>query len=1197
MSFIKVNKPISPKKMKEMENSWRKKKFGEQSSFVKVESQASQLLDGRGKDEYHPEAKGDENYFSNLNVKVNKAGRPRPVKSAPAPGKIPDVNRQMNAKNAVMRAVANLNLKMTKREPSEHQTVALRQYLAQNETYFASNKAGPDYDQFIKRSMARYMEYKQPNLYAIVMGSGHGKSTLSKRYGVIDIDDLVTESEHNQLVEERRAIIERDGEWKQHNERWFAAARKTLSIMDMTQNSVVLVHTEEAALSLGAKVMGGISLAESALANNVKHRAPFERLEAKGNLMRNQAHHSTYTPLQCRDRIDVERAFLTLMNVNSIPVAAPYKYPTKYRNSCYSATCPDWVLEGRMKQGTNLYDVVKMYEAGMVPKECVDYYVKQFEAITYEGFGVTLNDWAKLCAKVAAEIEEPNRNFNLEEKDDVNEMFPFGSVRERNRANCTIRRLMKVFKIQNHPEVIEIMSHHVGQRNIFVTSVIAAWKGLMQDLPMHTFARNLMKVRYPAWTKVMKDVHNFVRTSNFLFQAPINEDQRQKLMYMDLLIGRTDYELTVEMALENRTGADPEPVHLAYDPDRGMWNRAQYRKMFKVALTKVHLKVKQKPRKVNVNGFLQFYKYKRNWMTKGSLVMNNIDAEKKRYMTYILDELNDSIIEYQGLHNKASFFETHDIMDMIDNRKGMFNSTKAMKKYEIGDKFRVLLPGSLLHYIIFSYVLYVAEKQEQIGTVRLNSPPDEDMLFFDRKMNDDLHHMLYDWADFNSQHSKWEMYEVVQELRHIPTAPNDYAMFVDVIASGMYDMWLVDGEGNKHELSNGLFSGWRGTTWINSVLNNVYIIVALECFAMLYGANSLAYIDHGGDDIDLAMLEPGDALRFLRVMEAMKFDAQLKKQLFSKTSEFFRVTITKDRAYASPTRGLASFIAGDWEGAGRATVRERVQGISDQIGKLKRRGLDEDVARGLQIAALSHWCRVKVDEEWLDLPDEVIHGMEEQGGLGVPDAYGCVWRLDRDVPVLAKEGEKKIVPGFNSSEDYVHTIMEDLGKQGLTISRPTEYAQQLAQDNFTFAGSPDSTDWASLCSQRFHVEEYVSVITAKHDLHTFEEMLMFEKKWHPTSMYGHVNRFLDMVGYIEQDGKSVTKEELVKIVGSGEVTLEAVEFQGSQHYRRLVPDFWGLKITDFCRHKLNGKTWTLEQAKDKFETMCYMVKDIYGHQM
>lgn len=1197
MSFTQV-KRASPKQQRIFEENWRRRHSDESTDYVKVESEASKLLDGAGNDDYHPEAKADEDYFSNLNITVDRRKRPLGhVRSAPARGNVADVNRSLPARSRALAAIKNIPKALTKKESSSHQTVALRQYINQNETYFASNKAGPEYDMFIKRSMNRFSSYRQNNLYAIVMGSGHGKSTLSKRYGVIDIDDLVTMEEHYALVDERKAIIERHGEWKQHNERWFAAARKTLSIIDLEKPAVVLVHTEEAALSLGAKVLAGINLSEDALAQNVGRRASFERLEAKGNLMRNRVHHSDYQPMECRSTAAVERYFLAVMNANGLAVAAPNKYPCKYANPNYSKACPDWVLEGKIQKGTTIYDLVKMYECGMVPKECVDYYVKQFEATTYEGFGVTLNDWAKLAAKVASEMKEPDKDFYPEDKEDVNEMFPFGSVRERNRANVTIRRLVKVFKIWNHHDIREIASCHVGERNVFVTSVIVAWKGLLMELPMSKFARSLMKVRYSAWTKVMKEVHNLVRTSGFLFQTPLDENQRQRLMYMDLLIGRTDYELTVSMALEGRTGADEEPTHLAYDSNRQMWTRTEYKKVFEVALERAHTRMKQKPRKVNVSGFLEFYKYKRNWLTKGSLVINNIEAEKKRYMTYVLDFINDSIVEYQGLHNKASFFEVHDIMAMVENRKHMFNSTKMMKKYEIGDKFRVLLPGSLLHYVIFSYVLYVAEKQEQVGTVRLNSPPDEDMLFFDRKMTDNLHHMLYDWADFNAQHSKWEMASVINKLKEIPTAPSDYAAFVDTIARGMYDMWLLDNEGNMHELSNGLFSGWRGTTWINSTLNFVYIYIALECFGRLYGANSLAYVDHGGDDVDLAMLEPGDALRFLRVMEAMKFDAKEIKQMVGTKSEFFRVTITKDKAYASPTRGLASFIAGDWEGAGRATVRERVTGIMDQLGKLVRRGLDEDVARGCGIAALSHWCRVKVDEEWLDLPDEVIHGLSEQGGLGIPDSKGRVWRLDRDVPMMKKLNEQRIVPGFNSSEDYVHQLIEDLSRKGLSVSRPEEYAKTLAEDNFTFPGSPDLTDWNEVCKMTFDVVEYVSVIEPSENVYVFEEMLMFDKKSHPTGIYGHVNRFVDMSGYIQKDGKELSKKEIVQIIGGGQVSLEAVEFQGDAHYRRLVPDFWGTKITEFCRYKLNAGTWSVAESEQNFKTMCYMVKNVYGHQM
>lgn len=1177
-------------KQKQMEKDWRSRS---PSSPVVVDADGFDNIQIDAPK--HPKPERNLDFRATLNTRVDTTFKKK--KSVPAPKGSIDQGWALRAKaqDAISRLALTSEPKHVKK--SKSQTVALKQYIDQNASYFASNKAGPEYDSKIKKSLARYSSYRVPMLFAIVMGSGHGKSTLSRRYGVLDIDDMVTESEHEKLIDERMRIIERDGEWMLHNESWFAAVRKTMSLINVTSKTVILVHTEEAALSIGAQIIGGLNLTEKALYDNVRHREPFEQLEAKGNLMRNQMFHSHYTPLNCASRQELERNFLILMNVNGLPVAAPYKYRTKYTNPHYSKACPEWILAGRTEQGEGIHQVVEYYERGMVPKECVDYYVREFQTTSAYGFGVTMNDWGKVMAKISSAVKEP-KDFDTSNLADANEIFPFGSVRERNRANMTIRRMMKVFRVWSHPDCVEIARHHVGERNVFVTSVLLAWKGLMTELPFAKFVKSLLKVNYGMWTSVMKDVHNLIRTSNFIFNEPVNEDQRQRLLYLDLLIGRTDYDLTVDMALEGRTGASPDPLHLAYDESRRAWTKTQYRKWFGEALDSAYSGMKEKPRKVNVDSFLDFYKYRRSWLTKGSLVVNNINKEQRDYVTYVMDELHDGIEEHKGMHNKASFFEMHDIIAIIDNRKHMFNVTKYMKKFEVGDKYRVLLPGSLLHYVIFSYVLYIAEKQAQVGTVRLNAPPDEEISFFDRKMSSNLHHMLYDWADFNAQHSKWEMAQVMSKLVDtIPSAPQDYAMFVQTIAEGMYNMWLMDQEGNKYELSNGLFSGWRGTTWCNSTLNYCYIHVALQCFSKLYGSNSLVYIDHGGDDVDLAMSDKNDALRFLRVMEAMQFDAKAIKQMISGKSEFFRITVTSNKAYASPTRGLASFVAGDWEGSGRATVHERVVGIMDQIGKLVRRGLDMDVARGCAIGALSHWCRVKIDEEWLDLPDEVIHGLESQGGLGVPDANGCVWKLDRDIPVLTEDGKKRIVPGYSSSEDYVHKIFEDVAKRGMQILKPEDYSKKLAEDNFTFAGSNDLANWAEVFKHQYEPMEYIKVIEPIRNQEAFEEMLTFDTSKVDFGLMKHVEQYIDMAGYLGQDGKPLSKQEIVDVIGNREVKLEAIEFGGDANYRRLVPDFWGLKITQFCKYKLNSGTWAPEVAENMFKAMCFMVKEVFGHQM
>jgi len=1185
--YLKKHRALE-EKQKQMDKDWRQRNH---PSPVVVEEDGFQNITIDAPRKVKPER--DLNFTSVMNTRVNSSFKKK--QSVPGPSHGVDTSWKVRAQaqaHFALRPKHHAEVKKTR-----SQTVAMRQYIDQNESYFASNKAGPEYEAKLKKSLARYKSREVPMLYAIVMGSGHGKSTLSRRYGVLDIDDMVTEGEHEKLIDERLRIIKRDGEWVMHNDNWFDAVQKTLSLIGVSTPTVILVHTEEAALSVGAKIIGGLNLTESALLTNVRHREPFEQLEAKGNLMRNQQFHAYYTPLECKSRSDLEKKFLLLMNANGLPVAAPYKYRTRYTNPHYSKYCPEWVLAGRTEKGEGIHSVVQLYEKGMVPKECVDYYVHEFGMLSSYGFGVTMNDWGKVMAKVAGAINEP-RNFDTSDVMDANKIFPFGSVREQNRANMTIRRMIKVFDVWRHPDCVEIARHHVGERNVFVTSVLLAWKGLMMDLPFSKLIKSMLKVNYGMWTAVMKDVHNLIRTSNFIFSQPINEDQRQKLMYMDLLIGRTDYDLTLEMALEGRTGASPDPVHLAFDEARREWTKTQYRKWFGHAIDSAYAGMREKPKKVNVDSFLDFYKYRRSWLTKGSLVVNNIKRDERDYISYVMDELHDGIEEYKGLHNKASFFEMHDIISIIDNRKHMFNATKYMKKFEVGDKYRVLLPGSLMHYVIFSYVLFIAESQAQVGTVRLNAPPDEEIVFFDRKMSSNLHHMLYDWADFNAQHSKWEMAQVVDKLQYtIPSAPHDYSAFVQAIAEGMYHMYLLDADGNTHEMSNGLQSGWRGTTWCNSSLNYCYVYIALQCFYKLYGHDSLAYIDHGGDDIDMAMMNGDDALRMIRVMEAMQFDAKLIKQLMGYHAEFFRVTVTHERAYASPTRGLASFIAGDWEGTGRATVKERVVGIRDQMEKLVRRGFDQDVARGCVIGALSHWCRVKVDEEWLDLPREVIHGLESQGGLGVPDANGCVWRLDRDIPVLTESGKRKIVPGYQSSEDYVHKLVEDVAKKGMQIIRTEEYAKKVAEDNFTFPGAADLSNWTEVFKHRYEPIEYIPVIQEMRDQQTFEEMLTFDSSKVDFGLMKHVERFVDMAGYLAQDGVPMSKLDIVKVVGNNQVRLDALEFSGDANYRRLVPDFWGLKITQFCKTKLNNQTWSTEQAEDGFKCMCYMVKETFKHMM
>lgn len=55
--------------------------------------------------------------------------------------------------------------------------------------------------------MGRYEARKRENILALVMPCGHGKSSLAKKYGMIDVDDLLSDEQHQEAVEDRLALV------------------------------------------------------------------------------------------------------------------------------------------------------------------------------------------------------------------------------------------------------------------------------------------------------------------------------------------------------------------------------------------------------------------------------------------------------------------------------------------------------------------------------------------------------------------------------------------------------------------------------------------------------------------------------------------------------------------------------------------------------------------------------------------------------------------------------------------------------------------------------------------------------------------------------------------------------------------------------------------------------------------------------
>lgn len=112
-------------------------------------------------------------------------------------------------------------------------------------------------------------------------------------------------------------------------------------------------------------------------------------------------------------------------------------------------------------------------------------------------------------------------------------------------------------------------------------------------------------------------------------------------------------------------------------------------------------------------------------------------------------------------------------------------------------------------------------------------------------------------------------------------------------------MVLQDPKNDKtHKLYRGLLSGWRCTTWINSLLNVIYNRIAMDNLDKVNnkGKKLIKQMKTGGDDISNVVQSYSAGLKLWDVMTKMGLELKPIKQFISNyRAEFFRVDVCIDK--------------------------------------------------------------------------------------------------------------------------------------------------------------------------------------------------------------------------------------------------------------------------------------------------------------
>lgn len=240
-------------------------------------------------------------------------------------------------------------------------------------------------------------------LFALIMPMAHGKTTLKRKYGFIDVDDLMPGVVCQEAVDNLATEIALKSDWNAGMKKFVDEAERNLSVLKFNGPIVILVHDWATANRLGARVMGSFYLRDEPFEAALKGRTPFQKNLARLNRQIVMARDEE--AFDCASLDEVEELCLQMCMTNYIPTGAPCKFRDFDKPPGYE-TDDVAVVQGL---DMDLDVLIEMYQKFQVPKERVDFEVTKRKMASYRGFGITPGIW---CETVAGSPQKPHLRFD-----------------------------------------------------------------------------------------------------------------------------------------------------------------------------------------------------------------------------------------------------------------------------------------------------------------------------------------------------------------------------------------------------------------------------------------------------------------------------------------------------------------------------------------------------------------------------------------------------------------------------------------------------------------------------------------------------------------------------------------------------------------------------------------------------------------
>ncbi|QGA70771.1 RNA-dependent RNA polymerase [Trichoderma koningiopsis totivirus 1] len=276
-------------------------------------------------------------------------------------------------------------------------------------------------------------------------------------------------------------------------------------------------------------------------------------------------------------------------------------------------------------------------------------------------------------------------------------------------------------------------------------------------------------------------------------------------------------------------------------------------------------------------------------------------------------------------------------------------------KYEWG-KMRAIYGTDLTSYVMAHFAFYNIEdtlpNEFPVGT---KARPSYVRSKVGAVLKDSLA-LCIDFEDFNSQHSYPAMKAVLQAYLDV----NSKHLSPEQMEAVAWTMQSIErthvhdnmGTGTSYNATGTLMSGWRLTTYVNSVLNYIYSQLLLE------NGTSMVNSVHNGDDV-LMGVKNFDVTR-RAVYNADKYNIRLQrtKCAFGGIAEFLRVDRVRGDYGQYLTRNIATLMHSRIESKVALCVTDVVEANDERLREFIQRGGSPELAAKLKFTYLSRTSEI-----------------------------------------------------------------------------------------------------------------------------------------------------------------------------------------------------------------------------------------------